>query len=85
MQSEKLLRRVLSGRADSNIRFRDLRKLLLQLGFEERVRGAHHIFTRTGIAELINLQREAGDAKPYQVRQVRTVLKRYALGEGADA
>lgn len=78
---EKLLARILSGRSDANIRFRDLRNLLLELGFEERVRGSHHIFTREGVEELINLQREGAKAKPYQVRQVRTVLARYGLGD----
>ena len=38
----KVLQRVLSGRADANIRFDDLRNLLTRLGFEERSRGSHH-------------------------------------------
>lgn len=71
--------RVLSGRADANIRFRDLRRMLLRLGFIERVRGSHHIFVKKGVEELINLQREGKNAKAYQVRQVRAMLKRYEL------
>lgn len=77
---EKLLARVLSGRSDANIRFRDLRSLLLWLGFEERVRGSHHIFVREDVDELINLQRDGSDARPYQVRQVREILVRYGIG-----
>ena len=42
----KTLERVLRGTADANIRFGDLCALLQHLGFVERVRGDHHIFTR---------------------------------------
>lgn len=75
----KTLERVLSGRADANIRFDDLRNLLAWLGFEERSRGSHHIFIREGVEDLINLQREGHMAKPYQVRQVRAVITKYGL------
>ena len=76
---ENLLRRILGGRSDANIRFSDLRQLLLHLGFDERVRGSHHIFRRKGVRELINLQRDGSHAKPYQVRQVRRIFLRYRL------
>ena len=62
----RVLMRVLSGTADRNVRFEDLRGLLLALGFEERIRGSHHIYTREGVAEILNLQpRDGGMAKPY--------------------
>jgi virulence-associated protein VapD len=77
---EKLLLQVLRGTSDANIHFDDLRQLLLRLGFEERVRGSYHMFRREGIEEKINLQRDDGKAKPYQVRQVRAVILRYKLG-----
>jgi len=51
------------------------------MGFEERIRGSHHMFRRAGIVEKINLQREGSKAKVYQVRQVRTVILKYKLGE----
>jgi len=76
----KLLRKILSGRSDANISFRDLRRLLLALGFAERTRGSHHLFVREGVEELLNLQRDGSKAKPYQVRQVRSVIVRYGLG-----
>ena len=59
-------------RSDANVRFADLRALLIHLGFAERIRGSHHLFDKEGIVELINLQSRGGQAKPYQVRQVRT-------------
>ena len=50
------------------------------MGFEERIRGSHHMFRRAGIVEKINLQREGNKAKVYQVRQVRAVIVKYKLG-----
>ena len=37
---ERLLRTILRGRSDANIRFDDLRALMQHLGFEERVRAS---------------------------------------------
>ena len=76
----KTVRRILRGGSDANIGFDDLRGLLMHLGFEERVRGSHHIFFKAGIEELINLQRSGSKAKPYQVRQVRATITRHGLG-----
>ena len=76
---EKLLDQILKGRADRNVAFEDLRNLLHRLGFEERIRGSHHIFRRAGIEEKINLQRDDNKAKPYQVRQVRALIGKYEL------
>ena len=77
----KLRERILAGSANSNIEFAELCKLLGRLGFEERVKGDHHIFVRDGVAEIINLQPKGNMAKPYQVRQVRGILVKYRLGE----
>lgn len=76
----KLLLRILRGNADTNIAFDDLCQLLRRLGFDERIRGSHHIFRKAGIEEKINLQGEGSKAKAYQVRQVRGVILRYGLG-----
>jgi hypothetical protein len=50
------------------------------LGFAERVRGSHHIFTRVDVAEILNLQPKGNKAKAYQVKQVRSVILAYGLG-----
>ena len=77
---QRTLARVLSGAADRNFRFSELRALLERLGFQERVSGSHHIYTREGVSEILNLQpRDGGLAKPYQVRQVRDVIVKYRL------
>jgi len=55
--------------------------LLKKAGFEERIRGSHHIFRKEGVLEKINLQRDGSKAKIYQVRQVRNIILKYNLGE----
>jgi hypothetical protein len=77
---DKILRKVIEVRSEANIRFDDLCHLLTSLGFDLRIRGDHHIFSKAGVDEILNLQPKHGDAKPYQVRQVRAVIIRYKLG-----
>ena len=80
-EHEKLLFRILRGTSDANIPFDGMRHLLRSLGFQERIRGSHHIFTKKGVDEILNLQpKDGGKAKPYQVKQVRQVITKYRLG-----
>jgi hypothetical protein len=44
-KTEKLLQQILSTKSDTNIPFDGLCGLLKRLGFEERIRGNHHMFT----------------------------------------
>ena len=80
----KTLDRVLRGTSDANIRFADLCALLHRLGFEERIRGDHHIFTRDDVEEILNLQPSGSQAKAYQVKQVRTVIVNYELADETE-
>jgi predicted RNA binding protein YcfA (HicA-like mRNA interferase family) len=75
---------VLRGDADANIRFSDMCKLLRELGFDERIRGSHHIFSKAAVEEIINLQAKGSKCKPYQVKQVRQVIVRYKLAGESD-
>ncbi|MBA3390823.1 MAG: type II toxin-antitoxin system HicA family toxin [Rubrobacter sp.] len=78
----KLLDRILSEYSDANIPFAQTRTLLKALGFEERVRGSHHVFKRPEILERVVLQpTREGLLKPYQVRQLREVIVEYNLGQ----
>ena len=80
-EHDKLLFRVLRGASDTNIPFEGMRSLLRSLGFQERIRGSHHIFTKEGVEEILNLQpKDGGKAKPYQVKQVRQVILKYRFG-----
>lgn len=77
--------RVMSGNSDASIRFNDLCQMLRAVGFTERTSGSHHLFSRSGVREMINLQRDGSQAKSYQVRQVRKVLKQHRIsGEGVS-
>ena len=58
--------------------------ILKQIGFEERVRGSHHIFSRDGVPEILNLQPRGRYAKSYQVKQIRDVILKHRLGGGGD-
>ena len=77
---EKLIYSILCGTRDKNIKFRDLQYLLINLGFRERIRGDHFIYTKQGIAEKINIQPKGANAKPYQVKQIRRIIIKYGLG-----
>jgi len=39
------------------------------------------ISSRQNVNEIINLQPKGGQAKPYQVKQVRNIIVKYKLGE----
>ncbi|MBD2500483.1 type II toxin-antitoxin system HicA family toxin [Anabaena azotica] len=84
-QTDKLLAKILSGTSDKNIAFEQLCQLLIKLGFDERIRGSHHIYTKDGIEEILNLQPKQGKAKAYQVKQVREVILKYQLGGQDDS
>jgi predicted RNA binding protein YcfA (HicA-like mRNA interferase family) len=81
---DSVLRRILEGAADANIRFADLQSLLTRLGFSERVKGSHHIFTRPDVAEILNVQPLGSFAKAYQIKQVRKVIVQYKLASGLE-
>ena len=65
----------------SSIRFSNLCALLRRLGFDERIRGSHHVFVRDDLDEILNLQPKGSDAKVYQVRQVRLLILKHGLEE----
>ena len=81
----KLLDQILRGGADANIPFPGMLQLLKRFGFQERIKGSHHIFSRDGVAEILNLQPHSGKCKPYQVKQVRNVIINHRLAGEADA
>lgn len=76
---KKTLRKVLSESADANIRFDELRSLLRHFGFSERIRGSHHIFKLPGVRERIVLSRSQPKARPYQVREIRDLIRANGL------
>ena len=77
---KNILAQILSAKQDNNIRFDDLRKLLLQLDFRERIKGDHFMYNKQGFPERINIQPNGNMAKGYQVRQIRNIIRKYSLG-----
>ncbi|MEP6513611.1 MAG: type II toxin-antitoxin system HicA family toxin [Parafilimonas sp.] len=72
--------KIFISKSDKNFEFADLVKLLMQLEFEIRIKGSHHIFKKKMFDEIINLQPlNNNKAKPYQVKQVRRILLKYKL------
>ncbi|MBI3374615.1 MAG: type II toxin-antitoxin system HicA family toxin [Betaproteobacteria bacterium] len=74
---ENTLESILRGSSDQNVAFGDLRHVLSRLGFDERIKGDHFIFSRDGVVEIINLQPIGNKAKAYQVKQVRNLIVKY--------
>ena len=85
MAAKKTLEKILRGTSDADISFQDLRRVLQNLGFSERIRGSHHIFFQEGVEEILNLQPKGNKAKSYQVKQVRHVILKYRMGGEPDA
>ena len=81
---DKLLIKILRGTSDANIPFFGLCNLLKVFGFDERIRGDHHIFTKNNVNEILNLQPIGSEAKPYQVKQIRNIILKYKLNFGED-
>ena len=77
---EKLILKLLSGSSDNNFSFEELRLILVNLGFAEKMgAGSHRIFYKENISEIVNIQPLGSKAKPYQVKQVRGIILKYKL------
>ena len=76
---ENLLVTILRGSSDNNITFSDIRFALESLGFVARIKGDHFIYTKHGVAEIINIQPIGNKAKAYQVKQIRNLILKYKL------
>jgi len=78
-REEKLLERLRDVQRDNSWDFGEMCHLLQRLGFEMRIAGSHHFFRKPAVRDVMNLQPRGSQAKPYQVRQVREVLKANGL------
>jgi hypothetical protein len=76
---QKLFQDILMRKGDANVLFGSLCGLLRRIGFQERIRGDHHIFSMANVDEIINIQPMGTKSKPYQVKQIRDLILRYDL------
>ena len=44
-----------------------------------RGNGSHEIYRRQGLSEIVNIQNDNGNAKPYQVKQFLALIEKYNL------
>jgi predicted RNA binding protein YcfA (HicA-like mRNA interferase family) len=76
--SQKSLDQILQGRR--SIPFRDFQALLSALGFVlVRQRGSHRIYFHARTARPFPVQPDGQDAKHYQVRQLRDMIRKHGL------
>ena len=80
---EKNILLLLSGSSDANFKFKDIQNILNNLGFENRIKGSHHIYYKNGIDEIFNIQPDGAMAKSYQVKQIRNIILKYKLIKNA--
>ncbi|MCI8874160.1 MAG: type II toxin-antitoxin system HicA family toxin [Lachnospiraceae bacterium] len=79
---DKIRSDILSGKCDKNISETDMRFFLDKIGaVNRRTNGSHIQYTIDNIPELINIQPKNGKIKPYQVKEIRNIVKKYRLGE----
>ncbi|MSQ66412.1 MAG: type II toxin-antitoxin system HicA family toxin [Limnohabitans sp.] len=55
-QQQKILIALLCGKRDHNISFAALVQMLENLAFSCRIKGSHHIFYKSDVDEILNLQ-----------------------------
>lgn len=80
MRPRKLLQRLSTSTA--NVRFSDLQRLVLALGFiHDRTVGSHRVYLHPKHpgAPQLNLQPDGHDAKPYQIKQLLKLVEEYNL------
>ncbi|MFH1066442.1 MAG: type II toxin-antitoxin system HicA family toxin [bacterium] len=78
---KKTLRKLLLGASDANMDFEAMCSMLRHVGFQQRTKGSHFIYSMEGVEEILNLQSKNGKGKPYQMKQVRDMLVKYKLAE----
>jgi len=79
-RADKLKTKLLAGQGYHNFSFGDLVLVLESLGFvHARTTGSHHWFTHPAIPEPVNIQPRKGQCKPYQLRQVKEIIREHGL------
>ena len=82
-KADKLLARLLRGTSDANFTFADLRRVLLRLGFEERLPGggsSHHTFAHPAVPSILTVPKHK-PLKPVYVRKARALITEYGLAD----
>ena len=74
MNKRKFLLKIYNN--NKNVNFDDFVTLVEAFGFSRiRVRGSHNIFARDDVKDLVNIQNDNGQAKPYQIKQFLALVE----------
>jgi predicted RNA binding protein YcfA (HicA-like mRNA interferase family) len=81
MNKRKLLEKLISSSSSpQNIHFSDLTNLMEAFGFVlARSKDSHRIYKHPQVRELLDLQDVGDKAKPYQIRQLTSLIEKYNL------
>ncbi len=75
---EKLLKKILDGKSDNNIKFIELCNMLEAYDISlDRIRGDHYIFVDDIMKRIVDIQpdkRDRSKAKAYQIKQIRKLF-----------
>jgi len=78
MNKRKLLEKIYNSQ--TNVKFDDFVTLIEAFGFERiHINGSHRTYNRNDVPDLINIQNDKGEAKPYQVKQFLKILEKHQL------
>ena len=78
--NKKVYNKVLSGKSDNNISFRDFEKLISDLGFSfQSQEGSHKTYSLKYINARITILPDGNKAHGYQIRIIRNIIKKHNL------
>jgi predicted RNA binding protein YcfA (HicA-like mRNA interferase family) len=78
LNKRKFLARVINNR--KNVRYGDFVSLVEAFGYEYvRSNGSHNIYEHKDAPEVLNIQNQNGEAKPYQIKQFLDFVEIYNL------
>ena len=67
---DKLIKKIFSN---SNVSYKEAEKLLINLGFEFKVKGSHHVFRKKDYPSNITLKKRK-ELYSYQINELKQVL-----------
>jgi len=74
LNKRKLLQKIYNN--NKNVSFGDFVTLVEAFGFNRiRVKGSHNIFAKDDVNDLVNIQNDNGQAKPYQIKQFLALVE----------
>ena len=78
MNKRKLLTKIQNN--NKNVLYNDFATIIKSYGFSRtRSEGSHEIYRHKNVADIVNIQNDNGQAKPYQVKQFLFLIEKYDL------